>query len=75
MSLITRAIRRRAQRFAAWNEERIGAARGIRWMMRYVFPDHWSFLLGEVALYSFIVLVLTGIFLTLYYVPSDHQII
>ena len=43
--------------------------------MRYVFPDHWSFLLGEIALYSFVVLVGTGIFLTLYYVPSDAQVI
>ncbi len=40
-----------------------------------MFPDHWSFLLGEIALYSFIVLVGTGIFLTLYYVPSDSQVI
>ena len=40
-----------------------------------MFPDHWSFLLGEIALYSFVVLVATGIFLTLYYVPSDSQVI
>jgi ubiquinol-cytochrome c reductase cytochrome b subunit len=35
-----------------------------------VFPDHWSFLLGEIALYSFIVLVITGVFLTLFFKPS-----
>jgi len=58
-----------------WNEERIGAATGIKWAMRYVFPDHWSFLLGEVSLYSFIVLVITGIYLTLFYVPSSHEVI
>src|SRR5690606_24141140 len=34
------------------------------------FPDHWSFMLGEVALYSFIVLLLSGIFLTAFFVPS-----
>src|SRR5437868_9626992 len=34
--------------------------------MRYVFPDHWSFLLGEVALYSFVILVMTGIYLTFF---------
>ena len=51
-----------------------GAA-AFKWALRYVFPDHWSFLLGEIALYSFIVLVITGIFLTLYYVPSDAQVI
>ena len=58
-----------------WNEQRVGAARGIKWVLRYVFPDHWSFLLGEIALYSFMVLVGTGIFLTLYYIPSDSQVI
>ena len=74
MGLIGRRVERRARRFVRWNEERIGAARGIKWAMRYVFPDHWSFLLGEVALYSFVVLVVTGIFLTLYYTPSSHQV-
>ena len=35
-----------------------------------MFPDHWSFLLGEIALYSFIVLIATGIFLSLFFEPS-----
>ena len=52
-------------------DERLGVSPGARKLMRYVFPDHWSFMLGEVALYSFVVLVLTGIFLTFFYVPSD----
>ena len=56
-------------------EQRVGMAGAIKWALRYVFPDHWSFLLGEIALYSFIVLVATGIFLTLYYIPSDSQVI
>ncbi|HET9074424.1 MAG TPA: cytochrome bc complex cytochrome b subunit [Solirubrobacteraceae bacterium] len=60
-------------RVARWNEERVGAYKGIRGALRYVFPDHWSFLLGEIALYSFIVLILTGIFLALFYVPGDHE--
>lgn len=55
--MLARALHRRAVRVVRWNEERIGAATGIKWAMRYVFPDHWSFLLGEVSLYSFIVLV------------------
>jgi ubiquinol-cytochrome c reductase cytochrome b subunit len=49
---------------------RTGLAPAVRWLMRYVFPDHWSFLLGEIALYCFAVLVLTGIYLTLYFDPS-----
>jgi quinol---cytochrome-c reductase cytochrome b subunit len=51
-------------------DERSGGAPFIRKALRYVFPDHWSFLLGEVALYSFVVLVLTGIYLTLFFEPS-----
>jgi ubiquinol-cytochrome c reductase cytochrome b subunit len=75
MSLLGRMLRRRAERVVHWNEERIGAARGVKLAMRYVFPDYWSFLLGEVALYSFVVLVITGIFLTLFYVPSTHEVV
>ncbi len=75
MSLIGRMIDRRVRRLARWSEQRMGAASGIRWVLRYVFPDHWSFLLGEIALYAFMVLVGTGIFLTLYYTPSDSQVL
>jgi ubiquinol-cytochrome c reductase cytochrome b subunit len=39
-------------------------------LVRKIFPDHWSFLLGELALYSFLVLVATGVFLTMFFVPS-----
>ncbi|MGV2385194.1 MAG UNVERIFIED_CONTAM: cytochrome b N-terminal domain-containing protein, partial [Thermobifida fusca] len=38
--------------------------------LRKVFPNHWSFMLGEIALYSFIILLLTGVFLTLWFNPS-----
>ncbi len=38
--------------------------------MEYIFPDHWSFLLGEIALYSFVILVVTGVFLALFFDPS-----
>ncbi len=51
-------------------DERTSAAPALRKMLRYVFPDHWSFLLGEVALYSFIALIATGIYLTLFFDPS-----
>ncbi len=52
-------------------DERLGAAPGMRAALRYVFPDHWTFMLGEVAMYCFVILVATGIFLTFYYVPSE----
>jgi ubiquinol-cytochrome c reductase cytochrome b subunit len=51
-------------------DERTGSAPFLRKALRYVFPDHWSFLLGEVALYSFVMLVMTGIYLTLFFKPS-----
>ena len=43
--------------------------------LRKVFPDHWSFLLGEIALYSFIVLLLSGTFLTLFFKPSMIEVV
>ena len=52
-------------------DDRLGVARGGRTLMDKIFPDHWSFMLGEIALYSFMILLATGIFLTLYYVPSQ----
>jgi ubiquinol-cytochrome c reductase cytochrome b subunit len=51
-------------------DERTNAAPLLRKGLRYLFPDHWSFLLGEVALYAFIVLVATGTFLALFFEPS-----
>jgi ubiquinol-cytochrome c reductase cytochrome b subunit len=68
-------VKQRAVRFARWNEQRVGSAKGLKWMLSYVFPDHWSFLLGEIALYSFMVLIGTGVFLAFFYQPSDDQII
>lgn len=55
---------------ANWMDERTGGAKGIRFLMKKVFPDHWSFMLGEVAMYSLVILLLTGTFLTFWYVPS-----
>ncbi|QUX30780.1 cytochrome bc complex cytochrome b subunit [Nocardiopsis akebiae] len=43
--------------------------------LRKVFPNHWSFMLGEIALYSFIILLLTGVFLTLWFKPSMLEVI
>ena len=43
--------------------------------LRKVFPDHWSFMLGEIALYSFIILLLTGVYLTIWFKPSMVEVI
>ena len=58
-----------------WVDDRLGIAKGGRTFLDKIFPDHWSFMLGEIALYSFVVLLGTGVFLTLYYVPSAHEIV
>jgi quinol---cytochrome-c reductase cytochrome b subunit len=58
------------QKAVRYLDQRSGTAPLIRKALRYVFPDHWSFLLGEIALYAFVVLVATGIYLTLFFEPS-----
>jgi ubiquinol-cytochrome c reductase cytochrome b subunit len=55
-------------------DERLGAGNFLKRNLRKVFPDHWSFLLGEIALYSFVILLLTGTFLTLWFKPSMAEI-
>src|SRR4028119_901016 len=55
---------------AGWADDRLGLATAMRKNLRKVFPDHWSFMLGEIALWSFVVLLLTGVFLTLWFNPS-----
>jgi len=54
-------------------DQRSGSAPLLKKTLRYVFPDHWSFLLGEVALYAFIVLVATGVYLTFFFEPSTAK--
>ncbi|GIF48495.1 menaquinol-cytochrome c reductase cytochrome b subunit precursor [Asanoa ferruginea] len=56
-------------------EDRLGVATPLRGIINKVFPDHWSFLLGEIALFSFIVLLLTGTFLTLFFEPSLKEVV
>ena len=56
-------------------DERIHAARPLRTQLNKVFPTHWSFLLGEVAMYSFIILLLSGVYLTLFFDPSMGEVV
>jgi ubiquinol-cytochrome c reductase cytochrome b subunit len=55
-------------------DERLQVASPLRVLMNKVFPDHWSFLLGEIALWSFVTLLLTGTFLTLFFDPSMEHV-
>lgn len=51
-------------------DQRVGGSGMVREFGRKIFPDHWSFMFGEVALYSFVILLLSGTFLTFFFDPS-----
>jgi ubiquinol-cytochrome c reductase cytochrome b subunit len=59
---------------ANYLDERLSVSAVLKGFGRKVFPDHWSFMLGEVALYSFVILVLSGTFLTFFYQPSMAEV-
>ena len=60
---------------ANWVDERTSISGLVRELGRKIFPDHWSFMLGEVALYSFIVILLTGTFLTFFFQASMAEVV
>ena len=65
--MLTRLIR--------WFDDRLGGTRFTRKALDKVVPDHWSFMLGEIALYCFIILILTGVFLTFFFHPSAEEVV
>jgi ubiquinol-cytochrome c reductase cytochrome b subunit len=69
------SVERALEGTGSWLDERFHGARGVRVLLRKVFPDHWTFLLGEIILYSFIILLLTGTFLTLWFQPSMTEVV
>lgn len=68
----------RGSRFTAgaanYIDERTSISGLVKEVGRKIFPDHWSFMLGEVALYSFVVILLSGTFLTFFFDPSMTEI-
>lgn len=58
-----------------WVDDRIGSAKYLKKQLGKVFPEHWSFMLGEIALYSFIILLLSGTFLSLWFKPSMIEVV
>ena len=56
-------------------DRRLGLAKFVRRAVNHVFPDHWSFMLGEIALYSFAILVATGVFLAMFFNSSSQKVI
>jgi ubiquinol-cytochrome c reductase cytochrome b subunit len=59
---------------AGWLDGRVGVAK-VTPLLKKVFPDHWSFMLGEIAMFSLVILLLTGTFLTFWFVPSAGQVV
>jgi ubiquinol-cytochrome c reductase cytochrome b subunit len=55
-------------------DERTGAAKWMKKTLTKVFPDHWSFMLGEIVMYSFVILLLSGTFLTFWFDPSMKEV-
>jgi ubiquinol-cytochrome c reductase cytochrome b subunit len=64
----------RADKAADWADSRLTIAAPLRRGLNKVFPDHWSFMMGEIALYSFVILLLTGTYLSFFYDPSMVEV-
>jgi len=62
------------ERGLLWIDDRLGTAHFVRHALRKAFPDHWSFMLGEINLYAFIVLLGTGTFLAFFFDPNLSKI-
>ncbi|MEU5342508.1 cytochrome bc complex cytochrome b subunit [Streptomyces sp. NPDC020766] len=65
----------KGEKVADWADGRLGIYTLAKTQLRKVFPDHWSFMLGEVCLYSFLILILTGVYLTLFFEPSAAEVV
>ncbi|MBJ7434158.1 MAG: cytochrome b, partial [Microbacteriaceae bacterium] len=59
---------------ANYIDERTSISGAVKFLGRKIFPDHWSFMLGEISLYSFVVILLSGTFLTFFYDPSMVEV-
>jgi len=59
---------------ASFIDERTGSAKWMKKTITKVFPDHWSFMLGEIVLYSFVILLLSGTYLTFWFDPSMKEV-
>ncbi|GJF32941.1 cytochrome bc1 complex cytochrome b subunit [Kitasatospora sp. NE20-6] len=60
---------------ADWTDGRLGIYTLAKSNLRKIFPDHWSFMLGEICLYTFIIIILTGVYLTLFFKPSMAEVV
>lgn len=66
---------RLVRRGNAFLDERLGSQHFLKDALGHIFPDNWSFMLGEMAMYCFILLVISGVYLALFFVPSDSIVV
>ncbi len=60
---------------ARWVGRNVGGSSVLREELRHIFPDHWSFFFGEIALYCFIILIVTGVFMALFFSASAAEVV
>jgi ubiquinol-cytochrome c reductase cytochrome b subunit len=58
-----------------WLDDRTHGAKALSYVSKKIFPDHWSFMLGEIAMFSLVILLVTGTFLTFWFVPSAGTVL
>ena len=63
------------RRLNTWFDTRLGTSGFVKTALNKVFPDHWSFMLGEIVLYSFMVLLITGVYLSFFFEPSLKEVV
>jgi ubiquinol-cytochrome c reductase cytochrome b subunit len=63
------------RRLLRWIDDRVGGSHFTRTALNKIFPDHWSFMLGEIAMYCLVVLIVTGVYLTFFFVPAADEVV
>jgi len=71
---VSTTTERAAAATADYLDQRTSLGAAVKTFARKIFPDHWSFLLGEIALFSFITILISGVFLTIFFVPSMTEV-
>ena len=52
-------------------DDRLGSSSFLRSAMDKIFPDHWSFMVGEISMYTLVILIITGVYLAGFYHASN----
>jgi ubiquinol-cytochrome c reductase cytochrome b subunit len=56
-------------------DQRLGISGFARKSLDKIFPDNWSFMIGEIAMYCLLVLIATGTYLTFFFHASDKDVV